>query len=62
MNDDMAYLFFQRLRWAEKLIRWLGSTYISCQQSPNEIRVWIVVDSWDDVSCPMWLDDLSDNF
>lgn len=61
MLDEAAYYFFQRLRYGEKLIRWLRSGPISYGKSSNDALSWLLIDSWVCVSLPMWLDDLRDD-
>jgi hypothetical protein len=58
MEEASAYLFFQRLEYGEKLIRWLRSDAVNYGKSANDALLWVLVDSWDYVSRPMWLDDL----
>lgn len=58
MEDKDAYHFFQRLHYGEKLIRWLRSEPVSYGKSANDALYWLLIDSWDYVSFPMWMDDL----
>jgi hypothetical protein len=58
MRDEEAYYFFQRLHYGEHLIRWLRSNAATYAKSANDALLWLLVDSWDYVSRPMWLDDL----